>query len=77
MTFSTMNDSEDSEDEEMKQKRQEENRRKLATVHQLKINQLLEVPPGINLFSSFDPARGFKYFTFEDLSLEEDFKYAR
>jgi hypothetical protein len=68
---------ESDEEEREEEKRREEEERNLAAAQQLRISQLLEVPPGIDLFSRRDGSVGFKYFTFQDLSLENDFKYAR
>ena len=72
-----LSESEDSDVEEKEQEKREEERRKLAAAHHQRINKLLEVPPGIDLFNQKDKLARFKYFTFQDLSLEDDFGYAR
>jgi hypothetical protein len=72
-----LSDNEESDEEGREEERREEEQRSLAAAQQHRINQLLEVPPGIDLFSQKDGSVGFKYFTFQDLSLETDFKYAR
>ena len=77
-TLKYVSESEDSDEEEKEGERREEERRKLAAAHHQRINQLLEVPPGIDLFKRKNNKKlGFSYFTFQDLSLEEDFGYAR
>jgi len=59
--------------ENNQRKKQEEQDRR----DRIRLKQLEEVPPGLELFNQPDGSLGFRYFTFEDLCLVKDFDYAR
>jgi hypothetical protein len=71
---------EDMEDERInaeKQQKREEERLKEDREKRIRLQQLEEVPPGLELFKQNDGSVRFKYFTLADLSLVKDFGYAR
>jgi hypothetical protein len=71
---------EDMEDERInaeKQQKREEERLKEDREKRIRLQQLEEVPPGLELFKQKDGSVRFKYFTLADLSLVKDFGYAR
>jgi hypothetical protein len=54
-----------------------ESRKKKGVAKPLVIPPGLTAPPGLNIFCQTEGDHAFKYFSFDDLCLEEDFDYGR